>query len=522
LTEPQPVPLQLLDDYLRADAHVREALLARIFAVVTTAVALVAISADLIAGDVRQGLIAFPIMIAAAAYHAVITVAIRRGFWRAWLPWVNTFLQASLPIVLLCAVAASKGADQALAQGVSMFMAIMVAVTAMRANVLLSVLAGVLVAAEFGVVYWLYLMPMLPPDAVAFKQSGMVTWPAALIAAGFTAAVLGRYLVRTAERALRAVREQDLFGKYVLGEPLGSGGMADVFRATYSPEGGFEKPVALKRVRADLSRNPEFIQMLREEGRLGALLLHPGVVQVLDVGIHRGQYVIAMEYVDGMSLHRLIESRGKGLSAAAVCFLGSELAAALDYIHQRRDGEGAELRLVHRDVNPANVLVSRRGEVKLADFGVARAAIRSTMKSDRLYGKLHYMAPEQVRGEPFDGRADLFALGLTLHEALTGQSAIDGARTTEVINKVASFDGRELGGLWADAPAPLAELLSELVDPAPAARPKSGAAVRARLLAMPEGCAPYPHGQDQLAAAIAEASPVPAAARPPSTAVTRR
>ena len=147
-------------------------------------------------------------------------------------------------------------------------------------------------------------------------------------------------------------------------------------------------------------------------------------MQVLDCGKYRGQFVLAMEYVDGMSLSQLLGRATAPLELGAVAYLGAELAAALDYLHSRLAPDGTPLRLVHCDVNPPNVLLSRRGEVKLGDLGVARAMGSTTGPlGHRFAGKVTYASPEQLRGGALDGSTDLFALGVTLSLALYGPQA---------------------------------------------------------------------------------------------------
>ena len=345
---------------------------------------------------------------------------------------------------------------------------------------------------------------------------------ALLVVGGGASAAIAIYFVRQAEEALLAVREQDLMGKYVLHERLGAGGMAEVFRATYSPEGGFEKRVAVKRVLPEIERRTEgarFLAMFREEASLGAALAHPNVVQVLDAGRFRDRYVVAMEYVDGLPLGRVVR-RGDVLPPFAAAYVGAELAAALDYIHARVDGEGRSLQLVHRDVNPPNVLVSRLGEIKLSDFGVAHAVNRASLDATHVYGKLGYLAPEQVGGDAIDGRADLFALGLVLYELVAGKPVFRGRAIEEVV------DFRVIEAELPPAlPPALARLIADLLAARPQDRPARGAVVRERLLALAGVDAPYPAGQAELArrvrAALASpAEPRPAAETPP-TAVTK-
>jgi tRNA A-37 threonylcarbamoyl transferase component Bud32 len=214
------------------------------------------------------------------------------------------------------------------------------------------------------------------------------------------------------------------FGKYRLLEPLASGGMADVWRAEVSLAAGVVKEVALKLVRGEHEADGDFVRMFIEEARLASRLGHANVVQVFEFDQVDGRYYIAMELVRGHHLGRVVErarERGERLGLARAVHLGAEVAKALAYAHRLSEG-GRPLGLVHRDVSPHNVLVSFEGEVKLADFGIARAMGQAGLTAPgTLKGKLAYMAPEQARGEAVDARADVFALGVILWELCAGR-----------------------------------------------------------------------------------------------------
>ncbi|HYH99386.1 serine/threonine-protein kinase, partial [Hyalangium sp.] len=268
------------------------------------------------------------------------------------------------------------------------------------------------------------------------------------------------------------------------------------------PEGGFRKTVAVKRVLPGKSDTERFTRMFLEEARLCAMLTHPNVVQVLDCGKFQDRFILAMEYVDGCSLARLLKGLGRPLPLAAVTFLGAELAAALDYIHKRVGPEGMPLGLVHRDLNPPNVLLSRIGEVKLADFGVAHILSSGRTHDEyRVYGKVRYMAPEQLRGQPFDGRADLFCLGLTLHEALTGTIAVRGD-TQQVFEKTGRLVEQPPSLFRPEVPPELDALVMRLLAESPEQRPATGEEVREALAALQGEAAPYPQGPRLLAEAV--------------------
>ncbi|MDB4968961.1 MAG: Serine/threonine-protein kinase Pkn6 [Myxococcales bacterium] len=220
------------------------------------------------------------------------------------------------------------------------------------------------------------------------------------------------------------VRARDVrFGPYRLIERIGAGGMAEVHRAILDGPGGFQRTVVIKRMLPHLCHDEAFVRMLLVEGRLTALLHHPNIVQVYEVGDVDGVYYLAMEHVEGVNLWSLLRARARAeLPAAVGCAIACELAGALAYAHARSDEAGRPCAIVHRDVSPANVMVTPAGTVKLLDFGIAKAAdsLRDLeTRTGMLKGKVAYMSPEQAEGETVDRRSDVFALGVVLHEMLT-------------------------------------------------------------------------------------------------------
>lgn len=204
-------------------------------------------------------------------------------------------------------------------------------------------------------------------------------------------------------------------GRYQILELIARGGMAEVFKARLVGPRGFEKIVALKRILPGLSSDREFLTMFVDEAKITTGLTHPNIVQVYELGEDDGSLYIVMEYVDGRNLRSLMDSAGPGgLPVPVVSFVGYEAARALEYAHRKG--------VVHRDVSPHNLLVSREGEVKLADFGIAKASLRASETSaGMLKGKFAYMSPEQANGLPVDGRTDIFSIGIVLYEALAGR-----------------------------------------------------------------------------------------------------
>lgn len=213
-------------------------------------------------------------------------------------------------------------------------------------------------------------------------------------------------------------------GKYRLIEPIASGGMADVYRAEVAGPEGFVKEVALKVVRGDHSQGSDFVRMFIQEARLASRLAHANIVQVFDFDRVEGRYLIAMEFVHGRTLRAVVErcrETGLRLGVARPVLVAAEVGKALAYAHRPPEAGGVA-GLVHRDVSPHNVLISFEGEVKLADFGIARALNATGLtEPGTIKGKLAYMSPEQARGERVDARADLFSLGVVLWELLAGR-----------------------------------------------------------------------------------------------------
>ncbi|ACG72619.1 serine/threonine protein kinase [Anaeromyxobacter sp. K] len=232
------------------------------------------------------------------------------------------------------------------------------------------------------------------------------------------------------------------FGKYRLVELLASGGMADVWRAEVAGAAGVVKEVALKRVRGEHGARSDFVRMFIEEARLASRLTHANVVQVFEFDQVDGRYYIAMELVRGRHLGQVVErarEAGVRLGLARAVHACAEVARGLSYAHRLADG-GRPLGLVHRDVSPHNVLVSFEGEVKLADFGIARAMSQGGLTDPgTVKGKLAYMAPEQARGAPVDARADVFALGVVLWELCAGRRLF--ARDSEAATLAAVLEG---------------------------------------------------------------------------------
>lgn len=228
------------------------------------------------------------------------------------------------------------------------------------------------------------------------------------------------------------------YGHYLLLDRVAVGGMAEVYVAVRrdGPPGHL---YAVKRILPTLAEDHEFITMFLDEARLLVQLEHPAIVPIHDLGAQGEGYYYAMDYVAGRDLRALLDrcrARGEPLPVAIAASIAARVADALDHAHRKRGADGAELRVVHRDVSPANVLLAFDGSVRVIDFGIAQAAIRTRREDTVLRGKFGYMSPEMVRGQPVDRRSDVFALGAVLHEMLTGERLFRGRSELEVLDAV--------------------------------------------------------------------------------------
>jgi eukaryotic-like serine/threonine-protein kinase len=271
------------------------------------------------------------------------------------------------------------------------------------------------------------------------------------------------------------------FGRYRLLERLGQGGMAEVFKAKSYGVEGFEKVVVIKRILPELAKSTEFVEMFIHEAKLAVRLSHANIVQVFDLGIAplgdasapagsegAGAYYMAMEYVHGFDLATLLARvrRAHTIPPIDMCvYIASEVAKGLDHAHRRRDEELRPLNIVHLDVSPQNVLLSLEGEVKVTDFGIAKArgAIEDNQLTDtknrKLQGKFGYMSPEQARGERVDSRSDLFSLGVILYEGVAGVNPFSAPTTFETLRRVQAGEYPPIELLRPDVPAEFVSIL---------------------------------------------------------------
>ena len=268
------------------------------------------------------------------------------------------------------------------------------------------------------------------------------------------------------------------FGRYRLLERLGQGGMAEVFKAKSYGVEGFEKVVVIKRILPELAESEQFVEMFIHEAKLAVRLSHANVVQVFDLGIAPGTvvggmpsadaYYMAMEYVSGLDLATLLarcRRQSVQIPVEMAVYVAAEVAKGLDHAHRRRDEQNQPLNIVHLDVSPQNVLLSLEGEVKVTDFGIAKAVgvleptgIEDT-RQRQLKGKFGYMSPEHAEGERVDARSDLFSLGSVLYEMLAGVNPFSAPTSFETLRRVSAVEYPPVELLRPDVPPELVALL---------------------------------------------------------------
>lgn len=232
------------------------------------------------------------------------------------------------------------------------------------------------------------------------------------------------------------------FGKYFLLEKIATGGMAEIYKAMYRAGGDFEKTLVIKRILPHLATDEEFVSMFRDEAKLTVRLSHANVVQVFDFGRHGDDHFLAMEYVQGQNLRQVMrrcQELGATVPIPFALYCCMEVCKGLQYAHTRKDENDQPMGIIHRDITPSNILLSYDGEVKIADFGIAKAVSRhSGTQAGMIKGKASYLSPEQVKGkEVVDHRADIYSLGAVLWELLVGRKLFSGENDFEIMNKIA-------------------------------------------------------------------------------------
>ncbi len=280
------------------------------------------------------------------------------------------------------------------------------------------------------------------------------------------------------------------FGKYILTDRIGKGGMAEIFRAKVQGASGFEKEVVIKRMLPALCDDPGFTHMMVREAKILVTLRHQNIVQVYELGEVDGRYYIAMEYIHGRDLRAVLgrcieKNRAFPIGLATLVVL--EVLRALEYAYRVQHKDGRPLELVHRDVSPTNLMVSFEGEVKVLDFGIAKVDVGDFVTREGLIkGNCPYMSPEQVAGGDLDQRSDLFSLGSTFYEMLTGKRAFEAPSYIAVMQRIWADEPTPIREFREDIPEPLAKVVHGLLEKDKSKRWSSAAEVHKALAALVE------------------------------------
>ena len=318
--------------------------------------------------------------------------------------------------------------------------------------------------------------------------------------------------------------------RYHVVSKIARGGMAEIFLALQQGEQGFQKPVVLKRILPALAADPKFVRMFVDEAHIASTLNHSNLVQVLDLGKSGGQYFLVLEFVDGWSLEQIRRRAQQAklkLSLPLALYVVGALCRGLAYVHTR-ERQGKPLGIIHRDVTPQNVLISQHGEVKLADFGIAKAVDKSEKSATGIIkGKFAYMSPEQSQARPLDARSDLFSVGTVLYLLTTGRKPFDGPTDADVLMQVRRARPEKPSTLVKDLNPDVERLINRALRADPAKRWQSAEQMADRIdaillkLGQPSGPAPLKRWLETLSARDGAKPPVAdaAVATDPSIAV---
>lgn len=259
--------------------------------------------------------------------------------------------------------------------------------------------------------------------------------------------------------------KEERFGNYILIEKLGTGGMAEIYKAKMEGVEGFQKLVAIKKILPQFSHNKDFTTMFIDEAKVAAQLSHRNIVHIYDLGKIENSYFIAMEYMEGTDLRKVIheaKEKNEKIPIPIGLFIASQVASALDYAHNKKDPEGNPLNIVHRDVSPQNVLISKDGEIKICDFGIAKAASKAShTRAGSLKGKLQYMSPEQAWGKQVNSKSDIFSLGIVLYEMFTAKHLFEGDSELSILEKVRHPKFQPISKLVKDCPPELENIINK-------------------------------------------------------------
>lgn len=266
------------------------------------------------------------------------------------------------------------------------------------------------------------------------------------------------------------------FGKYLLLEKLATGGMAQLYKGKMIGVEGFEKLVAIKQILPHLAEEKEFVNSFIDEAKLAAMLHHQNIVQIYDFGNMEGTYYIAMEYMQGKDLRMIVnraKEKDRPLRFELSLFIISQILAGLDYAHKMKDFEGRPLNIIHRDISPQNIMITYEGEVKILDFGIAKAATqRSMTQVGMIKGKVAYMSPEQAAGKTIDYRSDIFSTGILLYELVTGRRMFTG-ETMQILANVRDAAFEPVEAIINSLPPGIYKILNRVLAKEPAQRYQS-------------------------------------------------
>lgn len=267
------------------------------------------------------------------------------------------------------------------------------------------------------------------------------------------------------------------FGKYLLTKRVAVGGMAEVFKAKLLGAKGFEKTLAIKRILPEYSNDEEFVSMFVDEARISSNLHHKNIVQVFEFGEVNHQYYLTMEFIDGCNLKNLffrVLKQNKYLSRELIYYIILKTAAALDYAHKvKLEGQAQSMQLVHRDVSPQNILISKMGDIKITDFGIAKAAIKlSQTQPGKIQGKYSYMSPEQALGKNITHKSDIFSLGIVFYELLTAKKVYGSSETIKRYSEATKANIPRIGTIINELPSQVDTIITRMVSKNVDDRPK--------------------------------------------------
>ena len=433
-----------------------------------------------------------PVMVGVSLFvvfgYSLVHSLLSRGAGREVLAWLMPTLEAIFPSVVMALMALTQGPAYALGSWVPpQLFAFFLVASLLRLRTDVPIAMGAAASVSYALAYAFVIMPLVDDDLLLHKPSVQVVRVMALFLMGGVVSLGVETLRRNIGEAGRTMRSQELFGKYRLDADIASGGMGRVVEALYCPEGGFQRRVAIKLIHPHLASDPAFVERFRFEAELSSRLHHPGIVAALDFGRSDDTWFFVMEFVDGVTLSALLrENRQAGLlmEPSLVVAMGLQICDALDHAHAHaHDEHGQLLRVLHRDLSPSNILIDQSGQLKISDFGVARAlGSDDSLHTKNLVGKPSYVAPEALKNEPIDERSDLWSLGVMLWEALTNDRLFK--RSNEGATLLAVLEDPlprleevrpSLGPEWQD-------FFDQLLHKDPAHRLASAAAMRDALL----------------------------------------